>query len=245
MKIAIIGYGKMGKEIERAAQRSGHEVVLIIDSEEDWTKNGSRLGEADAAIDFSMPETAVANIQRCFDAGVPVVSGTTGWFDKLESVKQECAARNGTLFYGTNFSIGVNLFFELNRTLARLMSKYPDYEISIEETHHITKKDAPSGTAIVLANDIISNIGRKDKWVKESAEAASELGIRSVRVENVPGTHVIRYDSEVDSIEIIHSAKSRRGFAKGAVMAAEFLQGKKGVYEMKDLLSSQILTEHG
>lgn len=242
MKIAILGYGKMGQEIERIAILRKHEVALIIDSIEDWEKDGGRLGEADVAIEFSQPDGVLDNIYHCFEANVPVVVGTTGWYEDVEQVRKDCLDRRQTIFYSTNFSIGVNLFFELNRNLAALMSKWVDYEISIEETHHIHKQDAPSGTAIVLANDIIRNSERKEKWVKEMSENPEELGIQSFRTENVPGTHRVKYESEVDSIEIIHTAKNRRGFAIGALLAAEWLPGKKGIYEMKDLLSSQILT---
>lgn len=242
MKIAILGYGKMGQEIERIAILRKHEVTLIIDSIEDWEKDGGRLGEADIAIEFSQPDTVLDNIYHCFDANVPVVIGTTGWFEDVEQVRIDCLDRGQTIFYSANFSIGVNLFFDLNRKLAALMAKWVDYEISIEETHHIHKQDAPSGTAIVLANDIISNSNRKEKWVKKIPENPEELGIKSFRTENVPGTHKVKYESDADSIEIIHTAKNRRGFAIGTLMAAEWLNGKKGIFEMKDLLSSQILT---
>ena len=242
MKIALLGYGKMGQEIERLAGRHNHEIVLVIDSLEDWQKEGHRLQEAEVAIEFSIPQFVVANIHHCFNAGIPVVVGTTGWQENLEEIKKICAEQDQSLFYATNYSIGVNLFFDLNRFLARLMSKYQEYEISIEETHHIHKQDSPSGTAITIANDIIQNIGRKDKWVREASGKPEEVGIKSFRTENVPGTHVVKYDSDIDSIQIIHTAKNRRGFASGAIMAAEFLMGKKGYYEMKDLLSSQNLT---
>jgi 4-hydroxy-tetrahydrodipicolinate reductase len=242
MKIAILGYGKMGQEIERVAASRKHEVVLIIDSVEDWEQDGERLREADVAIEFSQPDVVLDNLYQCFDANVPVVTGTTGWHEDLEQVKMDCRERGQTLFFSSNFSIGVNLFFELNRKLAALMSKFKDYEIMIEETHHIHKQDAPSGTAIILANDIISNSQRKEKWVREVPENPEELEIQSFRTENVPGTHRVKYESEVDLIEIIHTAKNRRGFATGALLAAEWLLGKKGVYEMKDLLSSQTLT---
>jgi len=242
MKIALLGYGKMGQEIERLVEKRNHEIVLILDSIEDWQKEGSRLKEAEVAIEFSMPQFVVDNIFHCFNAGVPVVVGTTGWLENLEEIKKICAEHNQSLFYATNYSIGVNLFFDLNRSLARSMAKYQEYEISIEETHHIHKQDAPSGTAITIANDIIRNIGRKDKWVREISEKPDELGIISFRTENVPGTHVVKYESDIDSIQIIHTAKNRRGFALGAIMAAEFLKNKKGYYEMKDLLSSQNLT---
>lgn len=242
MKIAILGYGKMGQEIERIAILRKHEVTLIIDSIEDWEKDGGRLGEADIAIEFSQPDTVLDNIYHCFDANIPVVVGTTGWYEDVEQVRIDCLDRGQTIFYSANFSIGVNLFFDLNRKLAALMSKWVDYEISIEETHHIHKQDAPSGTAIVLANDIIRNSKRKEKWVKKIPENPEELGIQSFRTENVPGTHKVKYESDADSIEIIHTAKNRRGFAVGTLLAAEWLNGKKGIFEMKDLLPSQILT---
>jgi 4-hydroxy-tetrahydrodipicolinate reductase len=240
MKIALLGYGKMGHEIERIVVRMGHEISLIIDSADDWEKSGSTLKESDIAIDFSVPDQVVENIYRCFENGVPVIVGTTGWNDKLEQVKKTCYDRDQSLFYSTNFSIGVNLFFDLNRHLAKLMSERSEYEISIEETHHIHKQDTPSGTAIVLANDIIQNISRLAKWVKENPDNPEELAIKSFRVENVSGTHKIRYESEDDMIEIVHSAKNRRGFAMGAIMAAEWLIGRKGYFEMKDMLFSII-----
>lgn len=244
MKIAILGYGKMGQEIEHIAISRKHDVTLIIDSIEDWEKEGTRLGEVDLAIEFSQPDTVMDNIYNCFDANVPVVIGTTGWYEDLEQVKKDCLERGQSLFFSTNFSIGVNLFFELNRKLAAIMSKMKDYEISIEETHHIHKQDAPSGTAIILANDIIRNSGRKEKWVKAMSGNPEELAIQSFRTDNVPGTHLVRYESEVDSIEIIHTAKNRHGFAIGSILAAEWLLGKKGVYEMKDLLNSKNSTIH-
>lgn len=240
MKIALLGYGKMGHEIERTCTKIDHEIILIFDSEDDWDKTGSRLVEADMAIDFSVSTQVVKNIYRCFDSGVPVVVGTTGWYEEIEKVKKDCLLRRQSLFYSTNFSIGVNLFFDLNSHLAKLMSDRGEYEISIEETHHIHKQDAPSGTAIVLANDIIKHIGRLAKWVKENPDNPEELGIKSFRVENVPGTHKVRYESENDMIEIVHTAKNRRGFANGAIMAAEWLIGKKGYFEMKDMLFRNI-----
>jgi 4-hydroxy-tetrahydrodipicolinate reductase len=239
MKIALLGYGKMGLEIERTALKRGHEIVVVINSLEDWETAGESLAEADVAIDFSTPISVVENIYHCFDAGVPIVVGTTGWLDDLDKVTADCLNSGRCLFFAPNFSIGVNLFFNLNQYLAGLMSRWEDYAISIEETHHIHKQDSPSGTAIVLANDIIRYSERKEKWVKESGEHPEELGIKSVRTENVPGTHVVRYESEDDTIEIIHTAKSRRGFATGAVMAAEFILGKTGIFNMKDLLGDQ------
>jgi 4-hydroxy-tetrahydrodipicolinate reductase len=240
MKIALLGYGKMGQEIEKLALKRGHEIVLVLDSLEDWENDGDHLAEADVAIDFTSPISIVENIYHCFDANIPMVIGTTGWLDDLEKVHQDCLNRNQCLFFAPNFSIGVNLFFDLNRYLASLMSNWEDYTVSIEETHHIHKQDAPSGTAIVLANDIIRHTERKEKWVKEAVENPEELGIKSYRTDNVPGTHVVRYESEEDCIEIIHTAKSRRGFAISALMAAEWVIGKKGFFEMKDLLDAQI-----
>lgn len=239
MKIALIGYGKMGQEIEKLALKKGHEIVLILDRIEDWQSEGERLSEADVAIDFSSPDSILDNIYHCFDAGIPLVTGTTGWQDEFEKVKQDCITGGKTLFYSPNFSIGVNLFFSLNRYLANLMSNWKEYEISIEETHHIHKQDAPSGTAIVLANDIIRTTERKEKWVKEPVENPDELSIKSYRTENVPGTHIVKYESEDDSISIIHSAKNRKGFATGAVMAAEWVIGKQGYFDMNDLLKSE------
>jgi 4-hydroxy-tetrahydrodipicolinate reductase len=241
MKIALIGYGKMGQEIENYATRRDHEVTLIFDSKEDWESKGELLKEVDVAIEFSMPKFAVENIQRCFEANIPVVTGTTGWLEDLPRIKQECLESNRCLFFAPNFSIGVNLFFGLNKYLARLMSKYQEYEISIEETHHIHKQDSPSGTAITLANDIIAKLDRKEKWVKENSPNPEELEIQSFRKEDVPGTHVVRYESDIDSIQIIHTAKNRKGFALGAIMAAEFVAGKAGFFGMEDLLRDENL----
>jgi 4-hydroxy-tetrahydrodipicolinate reductase len=242
MKIALLGYGKMGQEIEKLALKRGHEIVAIFDSLEDWENDGDMLADVDVAIDFSTPVSIVENIYHCFDANVPMVIGTTGWLDDLEKVQQDCIKRDQCLFFAPNFSVGVNLFFSLNRFLASLMSKWGEYAVSIEETHHIHKQDAPSGTAIILANDIIRNTERKEKWVNETVENPEELGIKSYRTDNVPGTHIVRYESEEDCIEIIHTAKNRRGFAMGALMAAEWVIGKKGFFDMKNLLESQILT---
>ncbi|MEI7896066.1 MAG: 4-hydroxy-tetrahydrodipicolinate reductase [bacterium] len=244
MKIALLGYGKMGQEIEKLALKRGHEIVVIIDSLEDWESEDLDLSVADVAIDFSTPVSVLENIYHCFDANLPVVVGTTGWLDDIEKVRTDCQQREQCLFFAPNFSIGVNLFFNLNRFLAGLMSQWEDYLVSIEETHHIHKQDAPSGTAIVLANDIIRQTERKEKWVKETVENPEELGIKSYRTDNVPGTHVVKYESEEDCIEIIHTAKSRRGFALGAIMAAEWVPGKKGFYDMKNLLDSQIINNN-
>jgi 4-hydroxy-tetrahydrodipicolinate reductase len=239
MKIALLGYGKMGQEIHKLAEKRGHEIVLIIDNDEDWQDKGALLKEAEVAIEFTTPDSAVDNIMRCFENEIPVIIGTTGWIEDIDHIRKTCIDKNKSLFFSPNFSIGVNLFFDLNRYLASLMAKWDNYEISIEETHHIHKLDAPSGTAIVLANDIICNIERKEKWVKELQENPDEVGIKSYRSEDVPGTHKVRYESEMDDIVITHTAKTRRGFALGAILAAEFIKGKKGFFEMKDLLNFQ------
>ncbi|MDP1624090.1 MAG: 4-hydroxy-tetrahydrodipicolinate reductase [Bacteroidales bacterium] len=240
MKIALLGYGKMGQEIEKLALKKGHEIILVFDCLEDWESDENRLSEADVAIDFSTPVSILENIYHCFDANIPVVVGTSGWLDNLEKIQKDCLTRNQCLFFAPNFSIGVNLFFDLNKRLAQLMSNREEYAVSIEETHHIHKQDAPSGTAIVLANDIIHHTEHKEKWVHEAVENPGELGIRSHRTNNVPGTHIVKYESEDDCIEIIHTAKSRRGFALGALMAAEWIIGKKGFFGMKNLLEAQI-----
>ena len=237
MKIALIGYGKMGKEIEKIATDRKHEICLKIDTDEDWKNSGHLLKDADVAIEFSMPVCVLDNIKKCFEADVPVVVGTTGWHNQIESVKEECLKKNHSLMYGSNFSIGVNIFFEINRRLAKLMNEYADYKVSIEEIHHTTKLDAPSGTAISLANDIMKLLERKEKWVNTNSDKSKELEIISKRIENVPGTHIITYDSDVDTIEIKHTVKSRKGLAVGAVLAAEWLAGKKGFFEVRDFLN--------
>ncbi len=239
MKIALLGYGRMGQEIHKLAEKRGHEIVLIIDNDEEWQEKAPSLKEADVAIEFTTPESAVDNILHCFEADIPVVVGTTGWIEDIESIRKTSIEQNKGLFFSPNFSIGVNLFFDLNKYLASLMSKWENYEISIEETHHIHKLDAPSGTAIVLANDIIRYNERKEKWVKELQENPDEVGIKSYRSEDVPGTHIIRYESEMDAIVITHTAKNRKGFALGALLAAEWIKGKRGFFEMRDLLNSQ------
>jgi len=235
MKIALIGYGKMGKEIEAIALKRGHSVVLKINRENAEAVTAGDLSNADVGIEFSTPHTVLKNIDLCFKAGLPVVVGTTGWNEQLEKVKADCANASGCLFYASNFSIGVNLFFKVNTYLAELMSAYPDYDVSIEEIHHIHKLDKPSGTAITLASQVIEKIGRKKKWSIDD-KGPETLFIKDVREGEVPGTHIIRYRSPIDDIEIMHKAHNRKGFALGAVLAAEFIAGKKGVYTMKDLI---------
>ncbi len=236
MNIALIGYGKMGKEIEQIALSRGHCIVLKVDEHNAATYTVDDLKKADAAIEFSTPESAVTNIYKCFEAGLPVVAGTTGWLSKFDAVKQKCTENNQTLFYASNYSIGVNLFFKLNEYLAKLMNTYPEYNSAIEEIHHIHKLDSPSGTAITLANQMIEQLDSKTKWVNNAATDEQELNIVSKRIDEVPGTHTVTYSSLVDEISITHTAHSRKGFALGAVIAAEWIKGKKGVFGMNDLL---------
>lgn len=236
MKIALIGYGKMGKEIEQIALSRGHEIVLKIsvDNLHDFTiKN---LKKADVAIEFTTPDAALKNMFTCFDAAVPVVVGTTGWNKHLDEVKNYCHQKNAALLYASNFSVGVNLFFALNKRLAELMAPYNQYDVTMEEIHHTQKLDAPSGTAISLANDILALHPTKKQWSLEKSDAENLL-IHAKRIDPVPGTHSIKYTSEIDDIEIIHTAHNRKGFATGAVMAAEWIAGKKGVYNMNDVLN--------
>lgn len=237
MNIALIGYGKMGKEIEQIAISRGHSIVLKVNRDNAATYTVSDIKKADVVIEFSIPESAVDNIYKCFDANVPVVVGTTGWLGKMDEVKLRCVNENQSLFYASNYSIGVNLFFKLNEYLAKLMDGYADYNVTMEEIHHVHKLDAPSGTAITLANQILEHIDNKEKWVNNAADNASELSIISKRIDEVPGTHSITYSSTVDEISIHHIAYNRKGFALGAVIAAEWIVGKKGIYGMSDMLS--------
>jgi len=230
MKIALLGYGKMGKVIERIALERGHEIVLRKTSSDTFED----LHKADVAIDFSIPNAAVNNISACLHEGVPVISGTTGWLENYHEMVKLCEEQNGAFIYGSNFSLGVNIFFELNDYLARMMSKFNQYKVEMEEIHHTQKLDAPSGTAITLANRIIEN-SDYSSWALENAKE-DELLINAKRIENVPGTHSVFYNSEVDTIEIKHTAHNRDGFALGSVIAAEWIIGKKGVFTMKDVL---------
>lgn len=236
MKIALIGYGKMGKAIEQIARSRGHEIVSIIDINNPEGFTSDAFKSAQVAIEFTTPDTAFSNYLKAFEAGVPVVSGTTGWLDKLETIKSMCANEGKTFFYASNFSIGVNIFFALNKYLAKIMNNFPAYDIKLTETHHIHKLDAPSGTAITLAEGILENVDRKNRWTLDKEEQASDLPIYAIREGEVPGIHEIVYDSEVDYISIKHDAKSRQGFALGAVVAAEFTCGKQGFLGMEDML---------
>jgi 4-hydroxy-tetrahydrodipicolinate reductase len=236
MKIALLGYGKMGREIEKIALERNHEIILKIDVDNQHDATIENIRKADVAIDFSTPASAFANIIKCFDAGIPVVCGTTGWMDKIVEITELCRKQNQTFFYASNFSLGVNLFFALNRYLAAMMNNHQEYDVTIKEIHHIHKLDAPSGTAISLANDIVAHVKRKNKWELDQAIDDSVIKITAERQEEVPGTHIIEWDSPVDRIEIMHEAKNRKGLAHGAVLAAEFIRGKKGIFSMNDML---------
>jgi 4-hydroxy-tetrahydrodipicolinate reductase len=235
MNIALIGYGKMGKEIEKIAVKRGHTIVLKVDVNNKDTVTKDDLKKADVAIEFTTPHTVLDNIKKCFDADLPVVVGTTGWYDHFAQIKDAAVRGNKTLFHATNFSLGVNLFFKLNKYLAELMNKYPNYDVSMEEIHHIHKLDKPSGTAITLAEQVIEKIDRKTKW-SITDMGPETLFIEDKREGEVPGTHILKYHSAVDDIEIMHKAHNRQGFALGSVVAAEFVKGKKGIFTMSDVI---------
>ena len=234
MKIALFGYGKMGKEIEQIALQRGHEIVLKIKGTEEYD-----ISQADIAIDFSVPNAALSNIVSCFRNNVPVISGTTGWLDDFDKAIDVCKENNGSFIYASNFSIGVNIFFELNKQLAKIMNSQEEYSINVEEIHHTKKLDTPSGTAITLAEGIINNTSKRDWQLKERQTqiSAGTIPIEAKRILDVPGTHIISYESQIDSIEIKHTAHNRKGFALGAVIAAEWLNNKIGIYTMKDVLN--------
>ena len=236
MKIALIGYGKMGKTIERIALERGHEIVSMIDVDNLDDFDSEAFKSADVAIEFTIPQVALSNYRRAFASGVAVVSGTTGWTEELPQLKKEIEDGGNTLFWSSNFSLGVNIFMAVNKYLAKIMNSFPNYNVEMTEVHHTQKLDAPSGTAITLAEGILENLDRKTAWAKETETKPNEMAIKSIREGLVPGIHTIRYESEVDSIEITHDAKSREGFALGAVVAAEFTCGKKGFLGMQDML---------
>ena len=240
MKIVILGYGKMGHEVERIALSRGHEVAYRIDTEIDWNKNKDKIAQCNVVIEFSTPETAIANIQKCFDIDIPMVIGTTGWYAHLDEVRKRCEDEGHTMFYAPNFSIGMNFVFKLNKEMARFAQQY-DYQMDITETHHIHKLDKPSGTAVKLAEDIIKNNDNYDNWaLKENIECPNcndkTLKVNAIRKGEVFGIHEISALSQCDEISLRHEAFSRKGFAIGAVIAAEFIQNKKGVFTMEDLL---------
>lgn len=232
MKIALLGYGKMGKEIEKIALKRGHSIVIKADIDSIYDIN-----YADVAIDFSVPTSAVGNITNCFNNNVPVISGTTGWLSQYNDVIEQCKAANGAFIYASNFSLGVNIFFEINKYLAKMMNQLNQYNVSIEEIHHTQKLDAPSGTAITLADGIIQNSDFNNWKLAEDISKDGEIPITAKRIENVPGTHTVTYESEVDRIDMIHIAHNRQGFALGAVIAAEWIIGKTGVFTMNDVLN--------
>jgi len=237
MKIALIGYGKMGKAIEEAAQKRGHEIILRIGRANQHAFTREHLAMADVAIEFTSPESALHNVMKCMEAGLPVICGSTGWNKQLYLAKEKCAATNTAFLQASNFSIGVNIFFEINKRLAAIMNDWPEYEVRVSETHHVEKKDAPSGTAITIAEQIVDNLKRKQRWEPDPTSAAEAVSIMAHREEHVPGTHNVVYASAIDEIELIHTAHSREGFAFGAVLAAEFIQHRKGIFTMSDVLS--------
>lgn len=236
MNIALIGYGKMGKAIEEIAVQRGHTIVLKIDVDNahDFTKEN--LAKADVAIEFTGPHSAYDNLKKLMQFGTATVCGSTGWLEKLDEIKSDCQKYNTGFIYASNFSVGVNIFFEVNKRLAALMKVHHDYDVQLTEIHHTAKKDAPSGTAITLAEQVLENIPRKKHWVNHISDNPEDLEILSERIDPAPGTHKIKYSSAIDDIEIIHTAHTRKGFALGAVLAAEFLKGKKGIYGMKEVL---------
>jgi len=250
MKIALLGYGKMGKIIEKIATDRQHEIVLKIDLDNQHELTAENLQKADVAIEFSTPGTVLGNITQCFEAGVPVVVGTTGWYDEIPNIKQQCEEGDNAMIYASNFSVGVNIFFHVNRVLAKLMNNYPYYEVQVEEIHHTQKMDSPSGTAITLAEGIIDNLDSKKEWVnvlttdgEDTADDTikdDQLLVESFRIDRVPGTHTVIYDSEVDSIEFKHTAHNRNGFALGAVMAAEWIQDKKGFHPVQHMFDFNV-----
>lgn len=250
MKIALLGYGKMGRIIEKIATDRKHEIVLKINSSNADELTTENLKNADVVIEFSTPSTVLQNLSQCIEAGVPVVVGTTGWYGSSDEIKELCRNYDGAVLYGTNFSVGVNVFFHINKALAKLMNNYPYYDVQVEEIHHTQKLDSPSGTAITIAEGIIENMDVKTGWVNalvtddnktDEAVKPGELLIESYRMDSVPGTHTVIYDSEVDSIEFKHTAHNRNGFALGAVLAAEWLQNKKGFYSVNDMFNFSIL----
>jgi len=250
MKIALIGYGKMGKIIEKIATDRKHEIVLKIEYDNLHELTTENLQKADVAIEFTTPSSVLTNIKHCFDAGVPVVVGTTGWYDHLPQLKEQCEQDNNSLIYASNFSVGVNIFFHINRMLAKMMNNYPYYEVQVEEIHHTQKLDSPSGTAITIAEGIIENLDSKNDWanilitddnsVDNDNIKNDQLLIESHRIDSVPGTHTVIYDSEVDTLEFKHTAHNRNGFALGAVLAAEWIKDKKGFHSIQDMFNFSI-----
>jgi 4-hydroxy-tetrahydrodipicolinate reductase len=236
MRIALIGYGKMGKAIEEIAVKRGHQIVATIDLDNMADFTQENIIKADAVIEFTSPHSAYDNVKKCIEFGVPVVCGSTGWTEKLPELQALNAEKNGAFIYSSNYSVGVNIFFEINKRLAALMAPHNEYEVILEETHHTQKKDAPSGTAISLAEQVLELVQRKKSWKNELSDNPEDLEIISQRIDPAPGTHSVKYSSAIDTIEIIHTAHNRTGFATGAVLAAEYAAGKHGFFTMKDVL---------
>ena len=236
MNIALIGYGKMGKAIEEIALQRGHSIVLKIDENNLDDFNKDKIAKADVAIEFTGPHSAFDNIKKGIELGIPVISGSTGWIENMPAVTKLVDEKIGAFLYASNFSVGLNIFFEVNKKLAAMMAPHKEYEVILEETHHTQKKDAPSGTAITLAEQVLEEVKRKKQWVNELSDNPEDLEIMSQRIDPAPGTHSVRYSSAVDSLEIIHTAHNRKGFALGAVVAAEFIRDKKGIFSMKEVL---------
>ena len=237
MNIAIIGYGKMGKEIEAIINNSKHKVCAIIDSQKDWEENINKLKEVDVAIEFSQPDVVINNIKKCFELNIPIVVGTTGWDQQHEEIKSLCLKNNQAMVWGSNFSIGVNMFFALNKKMAEMNAKLPSYLAEIEETHHITKLDAPSGTALQLANTLIETTEKNKTEGVEQSINVENLKIEAKRISNTPGTHIVKFTSDNDTIELKHIALNRKDFAKGAIYAAEWIVGKKGFFSNFDVFN--------
>jgi 4-hydroxy-tetrahydrodipicolinate reductase len=236
MNIALLGYGKMGRIIETVAQSRGHQIVLRIDLDNAADLNVENMSKADVAIEFSGPHGAFGNLQKCMDFGIPVVSGSTGWLDQFPAIEKKCSEKNGSFLYASNFSVGVNIFFEINKRLAQLMATQPEYDVTVTEIHHTQKKDAPSGTAITIAEQIMEAIPRKHHWINNLSHNNADLSIISERTDPYPGLHKVNYQSAIDEIEITHNAHNRNGFALGAVLAAEYIKDKKGIFTMKEFL---------
>ncbi|NOR87785.1 MAG: 4-hydroxy-tetrahydrodipicolinate reductase [Bacteroidales bacterium] len=239
MKIVILGYGKMGKEVESLAKEKGHQIVAKIDQAQDWQQQSEPINTADIAIDFSIPESAKDNMMQCLKHRLPLVIGTTGWYDDLEEIKKECELKKGAILWASNFSIGMNIFFKMNSLLAELTSKFPEYQAHIHEIHHTQKLDAPSGTAIAIANGILEKNKNLKSWeLNENSNTRSTeiLPITYERIAQVPGTHIVSYQSSIDDITMKHEAKNRKGFAAGALLAAEWLVGKTGFFSMEDVI---------
>jgi 4-hydroxy-tetrahydrodipicolinate reductase len=236
MNIALVGYGKMGRIIETVAQSRGHHIVLRIDLENADDLNADNISKADVAIEFTGPHSAFSNLDKCIELGIPTVSGSTGWLDNYTAIEKKCTDKNGSFLYASNFSVGVNIFFEINKRLAQLMGAQPEYDVTVTEIHHTQKKDAPSGTAITLAEQVLEAVPRKQRWVNHISDNPEDLEIISERTDPYPGLHKVTYRSAIDDIEITHNAHNRNGFALGAVLAAEYIKDKKGIFTMKEVL---------